>query len=940
MEESRFLWECERNPQSAKLAVEALNVPQRPVAGGRVASTSKTQLLATKILLPRGAPGLIERPRLLDLVELVQTKQVTVIRAGPGFGKTSVALAWAERLQQSGNSVAWLALDDDDDEPTRSLFYMSHALRRASEDVGDAAIGLISDISLAPFNAIVSTLINDLADIDGDSYLFLDDYHRITDHEINKAVAYLLRYAPTQFHLVLTATAEPALPLGRLRAHNQLLEIDAAALSFDVEETRRFLDQENIGRLDPSDVRLLHAKTEGWPAVLRIVAVTLGRPGKDFARYVHGLSGALQPIETYLTEMLDGLAHDMVESMLRIAILDRFSAPLCQAVTGLSSSRRLLKSMQTNQVLVTPLDDERRWYRYHSLLLGYLRQRLEAEHGDEVPKLHRRAYRWYASHELWTDAVRHAIAAGDADEAKSLIERCAMELVKKGDLLTLLGWQRLFPTEIMQSQIEVGLAITWGLALAMRFGDALELLRKVEREMGGRITDADAITCECEVIRAVITALSDDTRAAIQDIETCIRKSSDPWTSNVASNVARLGHWKAGDLESFYATPWIPYSDDEDRRNVFATVYRLCLRGLVEFQQLRLLAAERCYADAMRLAEQHAGRNTAAAALPASLLARVRYEQGRLDEAETLIIDLRPVIDATGMLEGVLSAYVVLVEIAAHRRNIERAYALLEQLENLGHMRKWDRVVAAALAIKMRFYLTEGRVTEGSACLNRLERLTAEYTPLTRCAWSDIGDYTSLARARLSWAQGRMQDTIATLRALRQEAEAANNRYFALRLATQLSQALFAADEPAEALHVFSDVLRLAAAAGLYQSILDEGPEIGTLLLRFQEDARRTGVSTDLLPYVGNLIVGWREFYETDFTSTPASDVAESLSPREREILERISHGRSNKEIGREMGVSPETVKAHLKNVFVKLAVDRRAQAVSRAQSLGLLGAR
>ena len=255
---------------------------------------------------------------------------------------------------------------------------------------------------------------------------------------------------------MLTATGEPSLPLARLRAHNQLFEIDTATLRFDLEETSRFLEQENIGGLEPAEVRLLHAKTEGWPAVLRIVAATLCQPGQDFARYVRGLSGALRPIGAYLAEMLDGLPHDMVQFMLRIAILDRFSASLCQAVTGLRSSRHFLDTMETRQILLMPLDQEKHWYRYHPLLGGHLCQRLEAELGDEIPKLHRRAYRWYASHQLWTDAVRHAIAAGDANEAMSWIEQCAMELVKKGDLLTLLGWQRLFPTELMEVRSRSG----------------------------------------------------------------------------------------------------------------------------------------------------------------------------------------------------------------------------------------------------------------------------------------------------------------------------------------------------------------------------------------------------------------------------------------------------------------------------------------------------
>jgi LuxR family maltose regulon positive regulatory protein len=197
-------------------------------------ATWKTQLLATKILLPRCPPALVERPRLLDLIGNAQTKQVALVKAAPGFGKTSVAIAFAEQLQRIGKLVAWLALDDEDDEPARFLFYVSHALRRGVPGVGDAAIDLISDITLVQFRTIVSTWINDLAGIDEDVYLFLDDYHRITDHEINGAISYFLRYAPTQFHLVMTAAGEPTLSLARLRAHNQLVEIDTADLRFDL----------------------------------------------------------------------------------------------------------------------------------------------------------------------------------------------------------------------------------------------------------------------------------------------------------------------------------------------------------------------------------------------------------------------------------------------------------------------------------------------------------------------------------------------------------------------------------------------------------------------------------------------------------------------------------------------------------------------------------
>jgi LuxR family maltose regulon positive regulatory protein len=258
---------------------------------------------------PRLPPGLIERPRLLDLIAGGQSRQVALVKAGPGFGKASLAIAFAEQLQRNGKPVAWLALDDEDDEPTRFLFYVSHALRRAVHGVGDAAIDLLSDISLVQFSTIVSTWINDLADVAEDVYLFLDDYHHIADHEIYSAVSYLLRYAPAQFHLVLTATGEPALPLARLRAHNQLLEIETEALRFDLDETNRFLEKENIGGLDMSVVRLLHAKSEGWSALLRIIAATLLQEGQDNEAYIKAVA-----VAQYVARIGITFSHDLGRS--------------------------------------------------------------------------------------------------------------------------------------------------------------------------------------------------------------------------------------------------------------------------------------------------------------------------------------------------------------------------------------------------------------------------------------------------------------------------------------------------------------------------------------------------------------------------------------------------------------------------------------------------
>ena len=262
-----------------------------------------------------------------------------------------------------------------------------------------------------------------------------------------------------------------------------------------------------------------------------------------------------------------------------------------------------------------------------------------------------------------------------------------MTLVKKGDLLTLLGWQRLFP--MARSPTELKLAIAWGMALVIRLKETLELLRQIESDLGDQHSPENAaIACECATIRSVALVLGDDTQQALPIAEDCLGRSNDPWTTNVASNVVRFGCLKAGDLAKFYATPWIPYSLDEDRRNLFASVYRRCLQGLAEVQQIRLTAAERYYLDAVALAEQYVGPDSVAAALPLSLLAQIRYEQGRVDEAEGMVFDRLPILSATAMLDCVLSAYFVLVRLAASRMNFSHAYTLLEQAENLGLTRQ------------------------------------------------------------------------------------------------------------------------------------------------------------------------------------------------------------------------------------------------------------
>lgn len=899
-------------------------------------------LLATKLLPPRLPAGLIDRPRLVALAAHAGNKRLTVIKAPAGFGKTSLALAWLRQLRERGTLVAWLSLDTDDDEPARFLHHLAQALRQACGNVGASTIGLTAEASLVPAQSIVATLINELVDVEDEVCLFLDDYHLISLPVIHEVVAFFIERAPPHVHVVVCTRADATLPLARLRARNELLEIDASALRFDFEETRSFIEHECPGRLAEPAVKSLFTRTEGWAAALRISASVLAREAHGPGLEAGAPSGAARPFAAYLEEMLTHLPEEMVEFMLRTSILERLTAPLCEALTVVTNGQDMLEAIAARQLLLEPMDVEGHWFRYHHLMRDYLCQRLETKYRDEVPDLHRRACRWYAQQEQWTDAVRHALAAGAMDDALALMGRCAMALVRQGDLLTLLGWQRHFPAHLMREQLQVRLAIAWGMALALRLDDAPAMLDALEQDAAAhagteRNAEAERLRRECQAIRSVLAAMQDDPQRALAIAQSCIEQpSSDAWTVNVVSNVVRFGHWKAGRLEALYATPWIPDSIEDDQRSVFSSVYRLCLLGHAEMQQMHFDLAERYFMESMHLAERYSGPQSICAALCAPMIAQIRYEQGRFDEAEALLIDLMPIIDLAVILDSALNAYRVLIRIAVARGNAAHAYALLERAEALAHRRGWSRLIAAALTERTRLHIREGRLTEASACASQLDDLATRDTRSSPSVSAEIENYRALAAASVAMAQDRPDDAIEWLTGARASAEQRHNDYLALRLRTVLALAWAGAGKTRDAIDAIGEVVKVASTTGIYQSILDQGPQIGPLLQAIRDDARNTAQTRGLVSYIDRLLDGWRALYQSD-GRPPREAEREALSGRERNIVELIAQGLSNKEIARDLGIAPETVKSHVKSIFVKLSVDKRAHAVARAQALGLV---
>jgi LuxR family transcriptional regulator, maltose regulon positive regulatory protein len=895
--------------------------------------------LATKIVSPRLPVDLIIRPRLAGLAERALSKRLTVIKAPAGFGKTSLAVFWLDQLRANGAKVAWLSLDAEDDDPARFLNYLAHALRHACGNVGAAAISLTADAAFVPPHVIVTTLINELVELDDEVVLFLDDYHLGSLPAVYDVMSFFIEKAPSHVHVVLCSRTDPSLPLARLRAGGNLLEIDASALRFDFDETKRFVEHTLPGMLNDSHIETLYASTEGWAAALRISMSVLSREGTYLAQQRNAPSGTSRPFATYIEHMFERLPAEMVEFMLCTSILDRLSAPLCEAITGLSTCQRMLDEIAEGHMLLQALDSDGQWFRYHHLIGEYLRAKLAAQRADEVAELHCRACEWYGRQELWTEAVKHAIAAGTTDNAIRLMERCAMALVKKGDLLTLLSLRRRFPEGLAGAQVKVTLAIAWGMALAMHFDEALAMLDVLEHDIPSYASgEPKDIWRECQAVRSVVAGLKDDPERALAIAEPCLaRPSADIWTTNVASNVARFGHWKGGNFEALYATPWMPYSIEEGRRNLYSSVYRLCLLGHAEMQQLHFGLAERYFTESMQLAERYAGPNSISVALCAPMIGQIWYEQGRLNEAETLVGGLMSVIDVAVLLDSVLIAYRLLIRIALARSDVSHAYELLDRAQALGCARQWERMTAATLVERIRLYLAEDRMFEADASLAQLDQLARSNSHPSRSISLEIENYRALGAASVAAAQYRTEEAVATLSAALQNAERRHGDALAIRLRTLLALVWLAANERTRAIEVFLEVVKVAAPAGVYQSILDVGPDIGSLLQAVCEDALHTAQTSELIPYINHLLDGWRILYQPG-GNRPHDTEPGSLSSREREIVDLIARGQSNKEIANTLGIGAETVKSHVKSIFIKLGVDKRAQAVARARDLGLVG--
>src|SRR5918993_1586409 len=448
-------------------------------------------LLETKLHVPRRRRGLVARPRLIERLRLQPEPELILVSAPAGFGKTTLLAEWLAAVSADGRRVAWLSLDKSDNDPALFWTYLIGALRTAADGAGGDALTLLQSPQ-PPMEAVLATLLNELSALPDDVVLVLDDYHVIDAREVQDGMAFLLDHLPPQLHLVIASRADPAAPLARLRARGELVEARAADLRFTPDEAAAYLNGMMGSVLTAQDVARLEGRTEGWIAALQLAALSIqGRD--DVAAFIADFAGDDRYIVDYLAEeVLQRQPEPVQRFLLQTSVLDRLSGPLCDAVTGQDDGKAMLAALERGNLFLVPLDDRRRWSRYHQLFADVLRAHLLDEQPDHVPDLNRRANAWYERNGQPSEAIRHALAAGDVGPAAELVEQAIPAFRRRRQEATIRGWLDAIPSDVVRVRPVLAVGFIGVLMASGEFEGVEDRLRDAERWLEPTGDGADA----------------------------------------------------------------------------------------------------------------------------------------------------------------------------------------------------------------------------------------------------------------------------------------------------------------------------------------------------------------------------------------------------------------------------------------------------------------
>jgi LuxR family maltose regulon positive regulatory protein len=924
-------------------------------------------LVQTKLHLPGARAGTVPRPRLADRLARGLTARLTLVSAPAGFGKTTVLAQWLAQIGQApgGPAVAWVSLDEHDDEVGRFWSYVVAALAGVSDRVRADELPLLHGQSAAS-EAAMASLLNTLGELPGDVVLVLDDYHAVTSQQIHDAVTYLLDHMPAQVHLVLSSRSDPPLPLSRLRARGDLVEVRSADLRFTRDEAAQYLAGSMGLDLAAADVTLLAERTEGWAAALQLAALSL-RDRDDTAEAVAAFAGDDRFIVDFLAEeVLARLPDDVRQFLLRTSVLRRLNGPLCDAVTGQSGGAARLIELERANMFLVPLDDRREWYRYHHLFGDVLRAHLSEQHPDEVAALHRRASDWWHTQGDPAQAVEHALAAKDLERAAELMELAFPVMARDRREAELARWVGAIPDDVLRTRPVLAVVLAGALAQVSDFATVEQRLDDVERllvDADGRwptappaglvVVDRDAfraLPAMLHMYRSALTLSRGDPAGTVELAQRALGLAPEGHhlLRAGARALAGLAAWSLGDLRGAYAA----YSDsvvDMRRAGHVADVLGLCITlGDLCQEQGRLTDAERTYRAALEETATADGAPLRGTADMHVGLAGVLLERGDLAGAAAELLASDSLGEHKGLPKNPYRSRVVRAWLEEADGDQDAALSLLDDADRV-YNGDYSPNVRPVPAVRARLRLRRGELSHAESWA-REQHLAPddelsylrEYEHVTLACVLLAQHQKAAGRAAASGpASGPLEEATSLLQRLAAAAEHGGRVRPLIEILIVLAKVHEARSERDTALSALRRALALAEPEGYVHVFTGHGPAM-TGLLRALSRAesgsgylRRLAAASDSQRPTEAAIAGPTT---TNRTERPRDGVlVEPLSDRELDVLRLLATDLDGPDIARELHISLNTMRTHSRNIFRKLQVTSRRAAVRQAVELDLL---
>ncbi|MBK9943831.1 MAG: helix-turn-helix transcriptional regulator [Kouleothrix sp.] len=922
-------------------------------------------LLATKLYIPPLRPNVVARPRLVERLHEGRQRRLTLISAPAGFGKTTLVSEWIASLsaepyqtdQTHSFNLAWLSLDEADNDPTRFLTYLVAALQTIVPAAGTGVLEMLLSPQPPPSEAILTTLLNNITSFPGHVAIVLDDYHVIDAKAVGIALTFLLEHLPPQLHLIITTREDPQLPLARLRARGQLTELRAADLRFTPAEAAGFLNQVMELNLAVEHVSALETRTEGWVAGLQLAALSM-RGRTDVAQFVKAFAGNNRYILDYLVEeVLQRQPAHVRSFLLQTSILDRLSGPLCDAVTGQHDGMAQLEALERGNLFVVPLDDTRHWFRYHRLFADVLAAHMLHEQPARIPTLHQQASAWYASNGLTAEAIRHALAAHDFARAAGLVELAWPAMDGRFQAAAWLAWARALPDTLVRARPVLGVAYAWALLNGGELEAAEARLQAAEHWLGpapehsehpeaqpAEMTIVDeaqfqALPASIATARAYLSQARGDMPGSVTYGRQALTllPAEDYLRRGPAAALLGLAEWASGDLEAAYRTLADAMAGFQKAGNLHFAIS--ITYGLADIRRVqgRLYDAIRCYTQALQLALDQGEpliRGTADLYLGLSELHR---EQADLEAATWHLLRSEELGEQAALPDWRYRLCRTQARFTEAQGDLAGALDLLDQAERHYYRTPLPDVRPLA-ALRARVWVAQGRLHEA-------RRWAQAHGVSVDGELSFLREFEHITLARVLLAEytrapagGAIHQAMRLLDRL-QQAAAAGRMGSAIEIGVLQALAHQAQGASAAALATLERALKLAEPQGYVRIFVDEGPAMARLL--------SAAAAQGIMPgYIGKLLAAFASVaaeapprtHHIDLpAAAPTQPLIEPLSTRELEVLQLMAQGLSNSEISTQLFLALSTVKGHNRKIFGKLQVQRRTEAIARARALGLL---